>query len=187
MSIWAARRWALRSSEDGHVFLTGHWVPDDGRRIDAHAVDEKIRWALGFYQVDGFFADVREWESFTKVAWPDVCRDSLLVWAVPGGKQPEPVAWDMRTRLFDFTQACELTEREIIEHGFTHDGSAVLSNHVKNCHRYENRYGISVKKETPNSPRKIDAAVCMIGARMVRRLVLEKTPATVYDGSYAGF
>jgi hypothetical protein len=31
---------------------------------------------------------------------------------------------------------------------------------------------VSVGKESPDSPRKIDAAVCVIGVRMVRRLVL---------------
>jgi hypothetical protein len=45
---------------------------------------------------------------------------------------------------------------------------------VGNAYRYETRWNgaISVKKETPNSPDKIDACVCVIGARMVYRLAL---------------
>jgi hypothetical protein len=36
---------------------------------------------------------------------------------------------------------------------------------------------VSVAKETRDSPKKIDAAVCVIGARMVRRLYLAGKPA----------
>ena len=37
----------------------------------------------------------------------------------------------------------------------------------------EYRGHITVKKESPKSPKKIDAAVCVIGARMVYRIVKE--------------
>lgn len=169
---------------DGHVFLIGHWSPADmGGTVDAHTVDRRVQWAFDTYNVVAFFADVREWESFTKITWPDRYKDKLVLWAIPSGKQPEPIAWDMRTKLFDFTRAVELTGREIIERSFTHDGSAILSAHVRNCHRVENRYGVSIKKESPSSARKIDAAVCMVGARMVRRLVAEVTPQSTYDGA----
>lgn len=162
---------------DGHVFLIGSWDPGNSHNIagtvDVEAVDARVDKAFARYDVKAFFADVREWESFTKVTWPARYKDRLQLWASPGGKQPEPIAWDMRGKLFDFTQACELTEREIIEHAFTHDGHPVLTAHMRNCRRAENRYGISVKKESPSSAKKIDAAVCLIGARMVRRLYLE--------------
>lgn len=162
---------------DGHVFLIGSWDPGNSHNtagtVDVEAVDARVDKAFARYDVRAFFADVREWESFTKVTWPARYKERLQLWASPGGKQPEPIAWDMRGKLFDFTQACELTEREIIEHAFTHDGHPVLTAHMRNCRRAENRYGISVKKESPSSAKKIDAAVCLIGARMVRRLYLE--------------
>ncbi|MHC9858578.1 hypothetical protein ABMV07_04275 [Corynebacterium belfantii] len=41
---------------------------------------------------------------------------------------------------------------------------------MHNARRYEGRYGITVRKESKTSARKIDACVCMIGARMVWRL-----------------
>ncbi|MGX1738554.1 terminase TerL endonuclease subunit [Corynebacterium flavescens] len=162
--------------DDGHVFLIGAWEPGnehDGETIDVPAVAERVRWAKETYSVVAFLSDVREWESFAKITWPELFEGSLEVMAVPGGRHPEWVAWDMRSKTWDFTMACELVEREIQEHSFTHDGSALLSDHVRNARRYENRYGISIKKETKNSAKKIDAAVCMIGARMARRLVLE--------------
>lgn len=165
---------------DGHVFLIGCWDPgnshDKGKnKIDVHAVDERVQHAFNTWDVKAFFADVREFESFTKVTWPKRYRDRLQLWAVTSGKNPEPIAWDMRGKVFEFTRACELTEREIIERAFTHDGSVDLVDHLRNCRKYENRFGIAVRKETPNSAKKIDIAVCVIGARMLRRLYLESS------------
>ncbi|QGU03111.1 Phage Terminase [Corynebacterium kalinowskii] len=173
--------------ESGHVFQIGVWDPhnshDDDNRIDVLAVDAAVQAAFDTWEIPAFFGDVREWESFTKVTWPERYKDQLEVWAVPSGNRMEAIAWDMRSKTFDFTRACELTEREILEHAFTHDGSVELTDHVRNAMRAQNRYGVSVRKESPNSAKKIDAAVCMIGARMVRRIYLEQAEKThKYDG-----
>ena len=165
---------------DGHVFLIGHWDPGNSHgkgkdKVDVHAVDERVQQAFDTWDVKAFFGDVREFESFTKVTWPQRYRDRLKLWATPSGKNPEPIAWDMRSKVFEFTRACELTEREIIERAFTHDGSFELVGHLRNCRKYENRFGAAVRKETPNSAKKIDIAVCVIGARMLRRLYLESS------------
>ena len=162
---------------DGHVFTLGVWSPGnshDGEstNVDVEAVDLRVQKAFDEYNVVAFFADVREFESLVKITWPLRYRDQLQIQAVPGGKQPEAIAWDMRSHSYDFEMAAELAEAEIREGGFTHDGNADLSRHVRNARRHEGRYGVSIKKETPNSADKIDAAVCMIGARMVYRLVL---------------
>ncbi|MCQ9169965.1 hypothetical protein JY504_08020, partial [Corynebacterium amycolatum] len=78
---------------------------------------------------------------------------------------------DMRSKDFPFTQACELAAAEIVQHAFTHDGNPLLSEHVRNAQRHLGRYGETVRKESRASQKKIDAAVCMIGARMVYRMV----------------
>src|SRR5690606_10540995 len=162
--------------DSGHVFEIGVWEPDPAHDSDdvvpVPLVDAAVDLAFNRWRVLAFFADVKEWESFTKVTWPERYADRLLIKAVPGGKQPEPIAWDMRSHVYDFTMACEHTEAEIAERAFTHDGSAVLARHVANMRRRPNRWGVAVAKETPDSPMKIDAGVCMIGARMVRRLLL---------------
>lgn len=163
---------------DGHVFTVGVWEPQDdgdgGAYVDVEAVDAAVERAFATWDVVAFFADVREWESYTKVIWPERYRDQLTTWAVPKGRQPEPIAWDMRGKDFDFTAAAELAEREIQQHMFTHDGDARLTQHVINARRHEGRFGITVRKESKNSPKKIDAAVCMVGARMVWRLARER-------------
>ena len=157
--------------DDGYVFTVGVWEPHDDVPVDAEQIDNRIRAQFDQFNVVAFFADVREWEGYTKTTWPERWRDQLEVWAVPGGKMPEPIAWDMRSHSKDFALAAELVEAEILEGGFTHDGHPVIARHVANARRYETRWNgaISVKKETPNSPDKIDGCVCVIGARMVYR------------------
>jgi hypothetical protein len=165
---------------DGHVFVVDVWEPDPSHSaedvVDANAVDYAVRKAFENYDVAAFFADVREWESFAKVSWPNDLADGLLLHAVSLGKDPQPIAWDMRSHSREFGIACELTAAEITDKAFTHDGDPRLARHVANA-RSDPRGGfIAIKKESPSSPKKIDAAVCMIGARMVRRLVLANAP-----------
>lgn len=166
--------------EDGHIFTIGVWEPtaptsEDKPMVDVQAVDDHVDFAFATWNVIGFYADVREWESFTKVAWPERYRDQLELWATSrGAQQPEPIAWDMRGKDFQFTTAAELAEAEIMQHSFTHDGNPLLTEHVLNARRHEGRYGITVRKESRKSSKKIDACVCMIGARMVWRLARER-------------
>lgn len=166
--------------DDGHIFTIGVWQPkaadpDDKPMVDVQAVDDRVDFAFATWNVLGFYADVREWESFTKVAWPERYRDRLELWATSrGAQQPEPIAWDMRGKDFQFTTAAELAEAEVMQHSFTHDGHPLLTEHVLNARRHEGRYGITVRKESRKSAKKIDACVCMIGARMVWRLARER-------------
>lgn len=166
--------------EDGHIFTIGVWQPkaadpDDKPMVDVQAVDDRVDFAFATWNVIGFYADVREWESFTKVAWPERYRDRLELWATSrGAQQPEPIAWDMRGKDFQFTTAAELAEAEVMQHSFTHDGNPLLTEHVLNARRHEGRHGITVRKESRKSAKKIDACVCMIGARMVWRLARER-------------
>lgn len=166
--------------DDGHIFTIGVWQPkaadpDDKPMVDVQAVDDRVDFAFATWNVLGFYADVREWESFTKVAWPERYRDRLELWATSrGAQQPEPIAWDMRGKDFQFTTAAELAEAEVMQHSFTHDGNPLLTEHVLNARRHEGRFGITVRKESRKSAKKIDACVCMIGARMVWRLARER-------------
>lgn len=157
---------------DGHVFTIDVWEPTADAVVPVAEVNLAVEYAFDRYEVAAFFADVKEWESFTKIDWPARFGDRLRIMAVPGGKDPQPIAWDMRSHTYEFTLACELVETEIGERAFTHDDDPRLARHVVNARRRPNRYGMSIGKASPKSPKKIDAAVCMIGARMARRLVL---------------
>ena len=161
---------------DGHVFTIGIWEPDPAHNtrdvVPVAQVDATVEQAFERWKVLAFFADVKEWEGFAKVTWPERYADNLVIMAVPGGKDPQAIAWDMRSHVYDFTMAAELVEAEIRERAFTHDDDARLTRHVGNLRRRPNRWGVSVSKESPDSPLKVDGGVCMIGARMVRRVLL---------------
>jgi hypothetical protein len=173
--------------EDGYVFVVGIWEPKDMVPVDAEAIDNRISAAFDTYEVVAFFADVREWEGYVKTTWPKRWADQLQLQAVPGGKLPEPIAWDMRSHSREFALAAELVETEIINGAFKHDDNAVLARHMGNARRYETHWNgaISVKKETPNSSNKIDGCVCVIGARMVYRLALAGTQVDEPSEAYA--
>jgi hypothetical protein len=159
--------------ETGFTFSLGIWETDDGRvPIPVHEVSAAVEAAAKRWHVCAFFADVNEWEEHTKITWRDMFEDELPVWAVPAGRDPQPVAWDMRSHIAEFTMACEMVLGEIESGTFVHDGDSFLGRHVVNARRRPNRWGISIAKESPKSSRKIDACVAMIIARHARRLVL---------------
>jgi hypothetical protein len=157
----------------GFTFSLGVWETDDGRRpIPVAEVNAAVEAAAKRWNVCAFFADVNEWEEHTKITWRDLFEEDLPVWAVPAGRDPQPVAWDMRSHIAEFTMACEMVLGEIESGTFVHDGDSFLGRHVINARRRPNRWGISIAKESPKSSRKIDACVAMIIARHARRLVL---------------
>jgi hypothetical protein len=162
------------------------WEPNPEHTTDdvvpVEQVDAAEEYLFDHYNIVGFFADVQEWESFVKITWPARHAGRLTVKAVPSGKEPQSIAWDMRSHTFEFTRAVELVDAEIGDQAFRHDGNPILSRHVANAQRNPNRYGVSISKESPSSPKKIDLAVCMVGARMVRRLVMAASPPTKHSG-----
>ncbi len=161
--------------ESGDVFTLGVWEPDpndDASTVDAEDVDRVVINTFETFDVLAFFADVREWESFVLTTWPQRYKDELLVWAVPTGKPPQAIAWDMRSHSAEFARAAEACHAEIVDKEFGHDGDSRVARHVGNARRRPYQAWVSIGKESPDSPRKIDAAICVIGVRMVRRLVL---------------
>lgn len=165
---------------DGHVFTVNVWEPDPRHDTDdivsTAEVDAAVEAAFRKWSVVGFFGDVQEWDGHVKTVWPERYKDQLRVWALPSGKEPEPIAFDMRGNTHQFTLAAELVHTDIVEKSFTHDGDSRLARHVYNAKNRPNRTGVSIGKESKDSPKKIDAAICMIGARMVRRLANAAAP-----------
>src|SRR5690606_39697330 len=69
----------------------------------------------------------------------------------------------------------------------TIDGHPLLVAHMRNARRFPNRFGVSLMKEHRESPRKIDLAVCAVGARMVRRMILNRGQSGKRPGNFRGF
>lgn len=158
---------------DGHVFTAGVWRPEElSGVINTASVDSMVRRMAERFNVVAFWADVREWESFVKISWPEVFAESIVLPAVKSGKAKALIAWDMRTKQWDFGLAAEMCHAEIEDGVFTHDGNWETSRHIGNARMKESKGHITIRKESPGSPNKIDAAVCVIGARMVYRAVL---------------
>jgi hypothetical protein len=118
--------------------------------------------------------------------WMRLYKDRLdpKHWPVKSGLRAHAINWDMtsadKTKVFiaaaeqtveDFEN---LNDIEDFEPTFRFDGHPVLVQHLKNAIKhYDPRgWGESLAKEQKDSPRKIDAAVCLVGARMLRRVVL---------------
>lgn len=159
----------------GHVFVLGCWEkplgPEgQGWQVDRADVDRTVRAVHAVRNVVAFFADVKEFESYID-AWAQEFGDRYVIDA-KGGRERHAVAWDMRTNVRDFTAAAERFKVDVQAGDLTHDGDARLARHIANAVQAPNKWGVSVSKESRESPRKIDLAVCAIGARMVRRLVL---------------
>jgi hypothetical protein len=173
---------------DGLVVTLGMWQRPPGERgkgwIAPRAViDDAVDRVMDAYRVVGFFADPshttddetgeRFWDGIID-DWHRRYGDRLEVWASPSRTSGHAVMWDMTapSRVDQFTAAAERCATEIEEHILLHDGDPRLRTHARNARRYPNRYGVSLWKGHRESPRKVDLAVAMVGARMVRRLVL---------------
>lgn len=176
---------------DGHVVTEAMWQkPPKGRDIgwvvprgEVDAVVEGIFerrnvvafWGDPSHTLDDETQD-RFWDGVID-EWHRRYKDRLKLWAQPG-KAGHAVMWDMTSsaRTAEFTAAAERCAGEIERGELTHDGDHRLRLHVHNARRYPNRYGVSLWKGHRESPRKIDLAACMVGARMMRRAVLNTVP-----------
>lgn len=182
---------------DGHVFTLGHWHKPAGQlgkgwQVPRHEVDNRVREVHERFNVVAMFADPshaqdedsgRYWDGIID-GWHREYKEQYQVWAVRTGDRQHSVMWDMTSpqRSAEFTGAAE-TFVEELEHideletrapTFTHDGHPALMRHLKNAKRYPNQWGTSLWKGHREASKKIDLAVCAVGARMLRRLVLNK-------------
>lgn len=184
---------------DGHVFTLKMWQRPHGDRsrgwlVPRAAVDAEVRAAFDRFRVSWFGVDpspARDdedealyWGELVD-AWHRDFRNKVAVWATPGAGG-NAVKFDMRLsqpggvkRNQAFTEEAMATAHAIDneERPFTHDGDAGLRLHVHNAKRRPNQWGYSLGKATRDSSDLVDLAVCMVGARLGRRLVLNSGKA----------
>jgi hypothetical protein len=166
--------------------------PKKGRIVDRDAVDHAVVQAFARFKVVAFYFDPShakddDAEGDNRFWWPLVDEWSrrygrrLKCHPVKTGTRTHAVAFDMSTEANQklFVEACDQTLGEL--EGQHADGapklvifsrSSALIEHLRNAKRAPGKYGVSMRKENRESARKIDLAVCLVGARMVRRIYL---------------
>ncbi|MEU8829341.1 terminase [Streptomyces sp900116325] len=171
---------------------TPGYVPWSVPRDD---VDGVVTNAFNRFKVLAFFADPGSgqdedgemyWDAFLD-RWGQTYGKKLLLRSVISGPKAHAVRWDMRDRRNQetFTDAVKRTREDILQRQLVHDGHKVMRTHVINARRRTNAWGITIGKEHRESARKIDLAICMVGARMLRRTVLN-SPKNQKRGTVRG-
>lgn len=156
--------------EDGALFLIKAWNPEryDGN-IPREQVNQMVEHCFEKYDVVGFRADVREFESYID-QWAVKFGKKLKVKATP----KHSVGFDMRGNTKVFTLDCEKFKDAVIERELNHNGDPKLRQYVLNAHSRFNTHGESISKATKDSSRKIDGAVCAVLAYGARQEFLMK-------------
>lgn len=181
---------------DGHVFKLGCWAPPRGKAGEGYLVpredvDGAVRYAFEKYRVEWFGVDPSPAKDDETEAlywmplidgWHRDFHKKLKVWAFSpsGHKATNSVLFDLRIKTAGgqarnalFTQAAMQTASDIDDFGtLTWDGDGQLKLHTHNAKRRTNPWGVSLGKVTRDSENHVDLAVCMVGARMGRRIVL---------------
>jgi hypothetical protein len=184
---------------DGYTFTIGVWQQPKGKAGDNWLVprpdvDARVHEAHARFKVVAFWGDpshsqddnddTRYWDGYMD-EWHREYKDTYAKehWATKDGVTGHSIMWDMTSpmRHAQFVAAAERFTGEIEQKNdveefvptFKIDGHPALVNHLKNAKRYPiPKVGISLFKGDREASKKIDLAVCAVGARMLRRVVL---------------
>lgn len=181
---------------DGHIVTWGVWEkPTGGRRdgwvVDRYDVDLRVREVLRTHRVVALLADPSHakddegfgfWDGVID-GWHRDFGDQFRWWPVQSGPNRHSVMFDMSSpgnqKLFvhaaeHFVAEVEEQTKPGVPPVVTLDGHPKLVVHMRNARDYPTKFGRSLAKEQRDSPRKVDLAVCAVGARMLRRFVLNR-------------
>lgn len=175
---------------DGHCGVVGMWQRPPMNRIGEWVVpraevDATITEFVDSHNVVALFADpshAREdetlvlfWDSLLD-EWHERWKRKFRLWARPGRDRGHATLFDMSDskNLRRFVDQVGITTQEIMSANesspeLSWDGDIRLRTHMLNAKRVPSRWGMSLGKNNRKSQRKIDLAVCLVGARMVRR------------------
>ena len=152
--------------------------------------------AFDTFKVVAFWADpshakddtdgVRYWDRLID-SWHLKWGDQLLVWAQQSGDRISSVMWDMAAPAHGavFSEAVVRIQDEFDSRAVVWDGHPGLRSHLRNARTFMGKYGMIIRKPGRGSSKKIDAAVCFIGARMLARIV-QNRPEKEETGPQAG-
>lgn len=168
---------------DGFLQTLHIQQPAAGEIVNRAEVDAAVDAAFEDYRVvafwfdpshakaDGSIEDDRFWWPLVD-KWHEKYGRRLKVWAVKTGARKHAIAFDMLLSASQqlFQPAVSQLAEDLANGAAAHHGGDHLRRHMKNARRREGRYGVHIGKEHRSSRRKVDLAVCAVGARMLWRI-----------------
>lgn len=183
---------------DGFAQTLHFQQPKGGELVDRTAVDLAVTVAFDTYKIVAFWFDPSHAKSDDAVEddrfWWPLCDDwhrrysgrlPKAYWPVKTGNGAHAIAFDMlKPSSQQLFQPAVSQMAEDLKSGVAiHHGGKQLKLHMKAARRKEGRFGLTIGKENRSSKKKIDLAVCAIGARMLWRLIqLSKKSGTPGKG-----
>jgi hypothetical protein len=145
---------------DGHLFELGAWEQPagpagEGWRVPTIEVDAAIRGAFRRWRVVGFFGDPALWTDHFATWEAEFSRGCV----VKASRDHPFERWMTTSYTSQMIRALEEFHSAVVNRGLTHDGSYALTRHMLNARRRPTRAGMTIAKEHPDSPRKIDLAI----------------------------
>nr|WP_296763840.1 hypothetical protein [Rhodococcus sp. (in: high G+C Gram-positive bacteria)] len=152
------------------------WKGDEGYKIPVAEVEREVIATFRKYKVIAFYADPAKWETQV-AAWEAKFGAHLKVKST----QQHPIEWWMLgNRGFKVVEALREFQDAVLDKELRHNGdeSPTLWSHVINARRFATTQGVQIRKENPDSPHKIDAAVAAVLAWQARVDAVAKGYAT---------
>ena len=174
---------------DRMIFPIQIWQKPDGPmgdnwEINDLEVDSMVHFCFRQYDVKAFYADVALWETFVH-SWSDHYRETLLVKASPRST----VGFDMRGNGEKITRSNEALVQTVRDRRIYHNGDHLLRRHALNAKQFENKWGTTFRKDSRESPNKVDGYAALLLAFIALNDLAErgrKAPVT-YDSSLFQF
>jgi hypothetical protein len=143
---------------DGHMFTVGVWEQPPGPagigwEPPRLVVDATVRSAFDRWDVVGFFGDPSAWTE-EMAQWQAAYGRKLRVKRTPN----DPIRWKTNQHTA-WAEALKSLHEAIVGGQMTHDGGSELTTHFLNARRRPTRSGLTIAKDHPDSPNKIDLAV----------------------------
>lgn len=134
---------------DGYLFKIGVWEKPEGAagagwQVPRIEVLDKIRWAMGHYNVVRGYFDPHEW------------RSDISSLGIEFGDRVVEFATSSDNLM---SKALDMLHTDLTLGTAWHDSDPVASNHYGNAYAWHKGKARLVRKEYPNSPRKIDSVV----------------------------
>ena len=143
---------------DGHLFTIALEECPDGPAarewmVDTELIDSRVRGAFEEYEVVGFFADPPYWQEYID-EWEREFGEVLQIKA----NNRSPIKWWTK-RDTQMSQALDRLKTALKLSTTSLADDPDMRRHFLNAREWDRRGGLVIRKETKNSPRKIDLAM----------------------------